>query len=363
MTWYLLDYGYARSGYGTQWMTNSYDVNNLVLDRNGQGPANEINVPIPVPEDSGNSFELKDPAQYRLAYNESGMVDFLEIFTNFIYARYLINPWVEGIDSTEAKNQAISERHLDMITSPVSQVSGASRSVKDELLAVYSKMATDNFDIFNNIIGQFVADGHQLIQQNPLVFKNWLASYSGESNLEQIAKVARSITSHLQNPYEVSSYYATYGPDVNFDVPEIDLNVPVEAGLNNLVTFDEIDRMWTIRENVYFTGEYIGTSPVKLNGHANEVLCCVLKPGTPVYNAVDIFPSVRIRANDDVWGAVDIGAVENGGMSELMKLYMGAKTDKLLKTAARLATLEVILKTHCLGLNPDEQRFEECGIH
>jgi len=45
-----------------------------------------------------------------------------------------------------------------------------------------------------------------------------------------------------------------------------------------------------------------------------------------------------------------------------MELYLGARTDKLLISVARLATLEVILKTHCLGINPDAERYATCGI-
>lgn len=360
MSWYLLDYGYASFGDGgTLWKTNKYDVNNLVLDSNGQGADNEINVPVLVPENF--SAEIKDPEQYTLAYSEGGVVDFLEIFTSFVYARYLINPWVNDIDSTEAKNSAISERHINMITTPVSQINGTSRSVKDELLAVYEKMMAEHFDIFNNVVGAYVVDGHQIIQNNPLVFKNWLAGHAETLNSEDMAYVARSITYHLQDPNVVSSYYATYSPKHWFDIPEIDIYAPTDDRYRRTASFSEFDQMWQLSDNTYFTGEYLWTDAIKLNGK-NNVVCCVLKPGTPVSEAVDVYPSVRIRANDDAWGAVDIGAVENGEMSKLLKLFMGAKTNKLLKTAARLATMEIVLKTHCLGLNPDEERFAECDI-
>ena len=362
LTWYLLDYGNRGShSQGTQWITNSYDTSSLVLDAAGKGFNNEINMPVPLPITS-ESLKIKDTDQYVLGYSKNLQVDFLSIFTSYIYARYLINPWVENIDSAESKNQAISESHLNMINAPVSQVDNNSLSLKENLLAIYSKMEQDHKFLFDGSLSENVTNGQQRAANYPVFFQGMIAQDYGTLNSDEIKVVSQSISAHLPTDSQISAHNS-FSSSYKFDLPVIDYYTQVSSVANPITTYSNFDEMWTIRNNDYFTGEYLFMRPVKLKGQRTEVLCCVIEPGTPTFDAIDVYPSVRMRVGEDTWGAIDIGAVESGTASKLVQLYLSAKTDKLLKSVANLATLEIVLKTHCLGLNPTEERFEVCEVN
>ena len=362
LTWYLLDYGNRGfSSYGTQWITNSYDTSSLVLDATGKGFNNEINMPVPL-SNTSEPFIIKDTNQYVLGYSKNLQVDFLNIFTSYVYARYLINPWVDNIDSAESKNQAISESHLNMINAPVSLVNNNALSLKENLLAVYSKMKQDHNFLFDGSLSEDITNGQQRTANYPVFFQGMISQDYGTLNSDEVKIVAQSISAHLPTHSQISAYNS-YSSSYKFDLPVIDYYTQVSSIANPINTYSDFDGLWTIRNNDYFTGEYLFMRPVKFKGQRTEVLCCVLEPGTSTFDAIDIYPSVRMRVGEDTWGAIDIGAVESGSAAELVQLYLGAKTDKLLKSVANLATLEVILKTHCLGLNPTEERFEICEVN
>lgn len=362
LTWYLLDYGNRGfSSYGTQWITNSYDTSSLVLDATGKGLNNEINMPVPL-SSTDEPFNIKDTDQYVLGYSKNLQVDFLNIFTSYVYARYLINPWVENIDSAESKNQAISESHLNMINAPVSLVDNNSLSLKENLLAVYSKMKQDHKFLFDGSLSQDVTNGQQRTANYPVFFTGMISQDYGTLNSDDINIVTQSISAHLPTHFQISAYNA-YSSFYKFDLPVIDPFTQVSSVANPIITHSDFDGMWEVNTNDYYTGENLSMRPVKFKGQRTEVLCCVLKPGTSTFDAIDVYPSVRMRVGEDTWGAIDIGAVESGAASKLVQLYLGARTDKLLKSVARLATLEVILKTHCLGLNPTEERFDICEVN
>jgi len=344
--WYVKDLGAGTMEEpGTQWLSHSFDRTSLILDANGRGLGNEIIAPV-INDNYPLNFILHDPRQYHLGYSVALKRDFLEVFTSYIYARYLINPWVNGIASAEAKNQASGQRHLELIEKPVGGVH--TLSLKDQLLATYSKMKQDHGYLYDGSLSTQVVDGHRRATQDINFLAGLFDMASSESpmivyqaiNPPGVRKIAGSISNYMDS--------LTGVPGVITDVVGDAFSIPLDINAG-AAQFSPIDGYTTV--------------PVKINAtDTAESLCCVLDLKAPVYDEIDVYPSVRMRVGTDVWGAIDIGAVGNGATTKLMELYLGARTDKLLISVARLATLEVILKTHCLGINPDAERYATCGI-